>query len=60
MQRLYQELSLPCYQEAQPHFQAYLETQFNFQPDIYTLNEETKKHIYKRWRFVFDTYGYQP
>lgn len=58
--RLYSQLNLPGYGEAEPRFQAYLESQFDFRPDAYALDEDTKERIYRRWRLVFDAYGYQP
>jgi len=60
VRRLYSQLSLPGYEEAQPRFREYLESQFDFRPDAYELDEDTRERVYRRWRLVFDAYGYQP
>jgi len=57
---VYEALDLPGFDRAAPMFSAYIDQQFDFTPDAYHLDEETKGRVYQRWRPVFDAYGYEP
>ena len=57
---IYEALNLPGFDTAAPHFQAYIDQQFDFTPDTYQLSLETRERVYQRWHPVFDAYGYEP
>jgi hypothetical protein len=58
--RIYEELDLPGFDEASPRLEAYIDRQFEFTPDAYRLSQAEKERVYRRWRVVFDAYGYEP
>jgi omega-hydroxy-beta-dihydromenaquinone-9 sulfotransferase len=58
LQKLYQELSLPGFEDFWPHASGYLNSLTGYQKNAYTLTEEVRALINQRWRFFFERYGY--
>ncbi len=56
--RVYERLGLPRFNEAVPHFNAYLESQRDYQKNRLPLTEEDRRAVADRWADVFDRLGY--
>jgi hypothetical protein len=58
LQTLYQELSLPGFEDFWPQASVYLEGLAGYKKNTYTLTEEVRVTVNQRWRFFFERYGY--
>ena len=56
--KLYQELSLPDFERFWPRVSVYLESIAGYKKNTYTLTEEVRAKVNRRWRFFFERYGY--
>jgi hypothetical protein len=60
IKRIYDRLSLPNFEVAVPAFQAYIESQKNYQKNRYALTPETIKRIEQGWSPHIQRWGYSP
>jgi hypothetical protein len=58
LQTLYQELSLPGFEDFWQQASVYLEGLAGYKKNTYTLTEEVRATVNQRWRFFFERYGY--
>ena len=56
--RLYQELSLPEFESFWTKASAYLDSIVGYRKSRYTLTEEVRDRVNRRWGFFFQRYGY--
>ena len=56
--RLYRELSLPDFERFWRHAEVYLNRIADYQKNTYSLTEEVRAKVSRRWRFFFERYGY--
>jgi omega-hydroxy-beta-dihydromenaquinone-9 sulfotransferase len=56
--KLYQELSLPGFEDFWQRASVYLDSLSGYKKNTYTLTEELRALINQRWRFFFERYGY--
>jgi hypothetical protein len=56
--RLYQELGLPDFESFWSEASAYLDSIADYQKSRYTLTEEVRARVNRRWGFFFQRYGY--
>jgi len=56
--RLYRELDLPNFESFWPEVSAYLNSIADYQKSRYTLTEEVRARVNRRWGFFFQRYGY--
>ncbi len=58
MQKIYQKLNLPNYDEVQSAFEAYTATQKSYQKNQLQLSPEAQEKIEQRWQFAFANFNY--
>jgi omega-hydroxy-beta-dihydromenaquinone-9 sulfotransferase len=58
MRRLYQELSLPGFDLAEPRLRAYVASQVTYRKNAFSLSDAERETINKRWGFAFEVLGY--
>ncbi len=58
LERIYQELGLPGFEEYQEAFINYIASQSNFETHEYHIEEHIKKKIYSNWKFTIEKWGY--
>ncbi len=58
MQKIYEGLNLPNYDEAESVFKAYITAQKNYQKNQLQLSAEAQQKIEQRWQFAFSSFGY--
>ena len=58
LSRLYQELSLPNFEPFWSEASAYLDSIAGYRKSRYTLTEEVRTRVNRRWGFFFQRYGY--
>ncbi len=59
VQHIYQQLNIPGYEQALPHFKAYMDTVANYEKNRFKpLEEATKARIKEEWGFSFGEWGY--
>jgi hypothetical protein len=59
MQKIYQELKLPNWENAKPEIQAYLESVKDYKRNKFKpLSSKINQRIQKDWKFVFDEWKY--
>lgn len=58
LERVYHQLNIPKFEEAEPHFQAYLASQKNYKKNVHTLDKQTVKKIEQQWKFTLDKWNY--
>jgi len=51
-------LGLNGFEEAKLDLEKYVRKHKDYKPDTNTLDESTKKKIYKEWEFAFKEFGY--
>jgi len=59
MQKIYEELSLPGYERAQPLIEEYLKNIRDYKPSSYNFPEADVKRIYSRWHTIIEIMGYE-
>ena len=59
LRRVYEELSLPGYAEAEPAFRAYLASTTSYQKNRFELTDEIISKVNRHWQFAFDEWGYE-
>ncbi|MCC8141863.1 MAG: sulfotransferase [Lachnospiraceae bacterium] len=57
--KIYEELELPGFEEAKPYFEEYLESQKDYQKNIFSLEPELRDKVNSRLDFYFQYYGYE-
>lgn len=60
LEKIYDQLELPHWDTAQPHFQDYLEGQKTYRKNQYTFQSETLKTIESHWSTFIERWSYQP
>ncbi len=58
MEKIYDSLSLPGFNEAKPHIENYIERNKNYTPSKYKIPLEEKKRIFTRWQSIFEKMKY--
>lgn len=58
MERVYKSLGLNGFETAKPCFEKYLGSVKNFEKNKFSMSEEDKENVKRRWGFVFEEYGY--
>jgi hypothetical protein len=58
MRRLYQELSLPSFDAAEPELRAYVASQATYRKNAFSLSNAERETINERWGFAFEALGY--
>jgi omega-hydroxy-beta-dihydromenaquinone-9 sulfotransferase len=58
MQKIYEELNLPNYDQVKSAFEAYIATQKSYQKNQLQLSPEAQQKIEQRWQFTFADFGY--
>ena len=58
--RLYAELDLPDWENAQPHIAAYLKTIADYRKNAFQLDPAIIERVGEKWRFAVEEWNYQP
>ena len=58
--RLYAELDLPNWENAQTHIAAYLETIADYRKNVFQLDPAIIDRVDEKWRFAVDEWNYRP
>ena len=58
MAAIYQQLDLQNFDAAAPHFQAYLDSQRDYQKNVLPITPEEHERVGQRWGDVFEQLGY--
>ncbi len=58
MQRVYQTLHLPGWEEMIPRLAAKMPEHNSYRKNRFSLDAETMRRVYERWQYAFDCYGY--
>jgi len=56
---IYRALDLPGYENAEPAFQAYINSVSGYRKNRYTLDPETIETVNRHWAFALDEWGYE-
>ncbi len=59
VKQIYTTLGISGYEEAKPYFDAYLESQKDYQKNTFSLEPRLRDRINKELGFYFDYYGYE-
>ncbi len=59
VEKIYDHLGIGGFQEAKPYFEKYLDSQKNYQKNVFTLDSSLRDKINSRLGFYFDYYGYE-
>lgn len=60
VRRVYEELGLPGYADAQAAFRAHLASIEGYQKNRYEIDADTIRKVREHWRFAVDRWGYAP
>jgi hypothetical protein len=60
LRRIYDSLSLPGFETAQPAFRTYISSQADYRKNPYALSKEVIEKVNQHWRFAIDAWGYDP
>jgi hypothetical protein len=58
LKHIYSRLNLSMNQQAQTKFQTYLSTQKQIKQHKYHIEKVIKNRLYQKWKFIFNTLGY--
>jgi hypothetical protein len=58
IKNIYETLHLEGFQDAEPAFRTYANSQKSIKTDHYTMNEEQKQKIESKWGFAIKEFGY--
>jgi len=59
LRRIYEELDLPGFAEAEPHVRTYLEGVSDYRKNVYDVGDEVIRTVNEHWSFAFDAFGYE-
>jgi len=59
MSRLYRELSLPSFAQAEPLLRRYVASQTSYRKNGFTLSEAEREQVARKWTFAFTELGYR-
>lgn len=59
IQTIYHSFHLPGFKEAQPAFEAYVNSQKDLKTDQYVIDESLRPKIEKKWGFAVKEFGYE-
>jgi hypothetical protein len=57
--RIYEELGLPGFAEAEPRVRTYLDSVADYRKNIYDVSNEVIRKVNDHWSFAFDAFGYE-
>ncbi|MGH7999739.1 MAG: sulfotransferase family protein [Brasilonema sp.] len=60
LKRVYEQLNLPGFQEAEESFKKYIESQKDYTKNQFFLDEETIDKVYNAWKFTIEKWQYSP
>ena len=58
--RLYAELDLPDWENAEPHIAAYLETIADYRKNEFRIEQSIIERVGEKWRFAVEEWNYRP
>ena len=58
--RLYAELDLPDWENAEPHIAAYLETIADYRKNEFRIEQSIIERVGEKWRFALEEWNYRP
>lgn len=58
LRRLYEALSLPGFEAAEPAFRAYIASQESYQKNRFTLTGDVVETVNRHWRFALESWDY--
>ena len=58
LRRIYDQLGLPGFEQAEPRFKAYVESQKNYQKNKFDMDPRLVRKINEQLGFYFEHYGY--
>jgi omega-hydroxy-beta-dihydromenaquinone-9 sulfotransferase len=59
MSRLYRELSLPSFAQAEPLLRRYVASQTSYRKNGFMLSEAEREQVARKWTFAFTELGYR-
>ncbi len=59
LEKIYESIGLPGYEEASTRFQDYLNSQSDYQTNKFVIEDRLKEKINQKLKFVFDAFGYE-
>jgi hypothetical protein len=59
MKRIYATLQLEGYEQAEPFFQEYVDSQQSYKPNRHILSSDSVKKVNAYWGHIVDRFGYQ-
>jgi len=60
VRRLYEELDLPGYGDAEAAFREHLDSCRDYKKNHYKIDEDTIRKVQEHWGFAIDRWGYEP
>ena len=58
--KIYSKLKIPGLKKALPGMNKYLDSKKDYKVNVYKIDEKIIKHIYDKWKFTIDKWGYKP
>ena len=58
--KIYSKLKIPGLKNALPGMNKYLDSKKDYKVNVYKYDEKILKHIYDKWKFTIDMWGYKP
>jgi hypothetical protein len=58
LEMIYTQFGIPGFQQAKPAFEHYLKKHAVYERNHHTIDEQTKKKVYKEWEVIFNAFGY--
>jgi hypothetical protein len=59
LRRIYRELDLPGFAEAEPRIHAYLDGVAGYKKNVYEFADDVIAKVNEHWAFAFDAFGYE-
>lgn len=58
LKKIYSQFNLPGFEQAEPEFKKYIDSQANYETNKYALDEETINKISEEWKFAIEKWQY--
>jgi len=58
--KIYSKLKIPGLKNALPGMNKYLDSKKDYKVNVYKYDEKIIKHIYDKWKFTIEKWGYKP
>jgi hypothetical protein len=58
--KIYSKLKIPGLKNALPEMDKYLDSKKDYKVNVYKIDKKIIKHIYDKWKFTIDLWGYKP